>query len=70
MNDLDLMTGRSHGSLMRSARTGAALFGSGVVVGIVLALVFHALIYAAIIIAAIAIVLVAAARMALARRRP
>ncbi|MGH8891118.1 MAG: hypothetical protein ACRDV3_15325 [Acidothermaceae bacterium] len=69
MNDLDVLTGRSRGSLMRSARTGAALFGSGVVVGIVVALIFHALIYTIVIIAAIVIVLVAAGRMALARRR-
>jgi len=69
MNDLDVLTGRSRGSLMRSARTGAALFGSGVVVGIVVALIFHALIYTIVIVAAILIVLVAAARMALGRRR-
>lgn len=69
MNDLDVLNGRSRGSLMRSARTGAALFGSGMVVGIIVALVFHALIYAIVIIAAIVIVLVAAARMALGRRR-
>jgi Flp pilus assembly protein TadB len=69
MNDLDFLNRQSHGSLMRSARTSTALFGSGVVVGIVLALVFHAIIYAGIIIAAVVIVLVAAARMALGRKR-
>jgi hypothetical protein len=67
MNDLEVMTGR--GSLMRAARAGAALFGSGVVVGVVVALVFGSLIRFAVIIAAIAIVLVAAARMALGRKR-
>jgi len=69
MNDLDVLTGRSRGSLMRSARTGVALFGSGFVIGMVVALIFHALIYTVVIIAAIVIVLVAAARMALGRRR-
>jgi hypothetical protein len=45
------------------------LFGSGFVVGIVVALVFGALIRTVVVIAAIVIVLIAAARMALGRRR-
>jgi hypothetical protein len=69
MNDLDVLTGRSRGSLMRSARAGVALFGSGFVVGIVAALVFGALIRTVVIVAAIVIVLVAAARMAMGRKR-
>lgn len=69
MNDLDLLTGRSRGMLMRNARVGAALFGSGFVVGMIVALIFHALLYTIVIVAAIVIVLVAAGRMALGRRR-
>lgn len=69
MNDLDILAGRARGSLMRSARAGVALFGSGFVVGIVAALVFGALIRTVVVIAAIAIVLIAAARMTLGRRR-
>jgi len=67
MNDLDVLGSR--GSLMRSARTGVTLFGSGLVVGIVLGMIFHALFYMVIVIAAVAIVLVAIARMAFGRKR-
>lgn len=67
MDDLDVMSGR-RGSLMRSARQSVALFGSGIVVGIVIALLFGSLIRFAVISAAIVIVLIALARMALGRK--
>jgi hypothetical protein len=69
MDDLQILGSGSRRSLMRSARTGAALFGTGFVAGIVVGIVFHALIYAAVIIAAVVIVLVALARLLIGRRR-
>lgn len=69
MNDLQILTSNGHRSLMRSVRGGVALFGSGFIVGMIVALIFHALIYTVVIVAAIVIVLVAAARMALGHRR-
>lgn len=66
MSDLDF---RPRGSLMRSARTGVGLFGSGLVVGIIVGVIFHALFFTMLIIAAVAIVVVAVARAALGRRR-
>ncbi len=69
MDDLQILTDRGHRTLMRSARTGAALFGSGVIVGLVIALVFATIIKAAILVAAIVIVLIAVGRMLLGRKR-
>jgi hypothetical protein len=70
MNDLEILSGTrsGRGSVARLVRTGATLFGSGFVAGLVVALVFHALITAIIIIAAIVVVAFAAARMLLRRR--
>jgi hypothetical protein len=69
MDDLDVLGGRSRGSLARMARTGVTLFGSGFVAGVVIALIFRALIVATVVIAAVVIVLIAIARVALGRRR-
>lgn len=55
-------------SLMRSIRTGTAVFATGVVTGVVLAIVFGALIKAAIVIAAMLIVGYALLRLAIGRR--
>ncbi len=68
MDDLDVTTHR-HGSLMRSAKQGVALFGSGIVVGVVIALLFGSLIRFAVIAAAVVIVLIALARLAMGRNR-
>jgi hypothetical protein len=56
-------------SLMRQIRTGAALFASGIVVGIVLAVVFGALIKIAVVTAAFLIVAYALLRLAFRRQR-
>lgn len=56
-------------SLMRSIRTGTALFASGIVVGIVLAIVFGAIIKFAIMSAAVVIVAYTLLRIAFGRRR-
>lgn len=55
--------------MVRSVRTGAALFGSGVVVGIVVALIFHAIVYTIVVGGALIIVLGFLLRMVLGRRR-
>lgn len=71
MNDLQILSGSSsgRGSVARMVRTGATLFGSGFVAGLVVAIVFHALIMSIVIIAAVVIVVVAAARLMVGRRR-
>jgi hypothetical protein len=69
VNDLQILSSRGGNSLVRSVRTGAALFGSGVVVGIVVALIFHALLYTIVIGGALIILLGAALRLMLGRRR-
>jgi hypothetical protein len=68
MDDLDVMSGRSRGSLVRTARTGVTLFGSGFLAGVVVALVFRALIVATVVIAAVVIVILALVRFTLGRR--
>ncbi len=69
MNDLETLTGRSGNSLVRSVRTGTALFGGGVVVGVLIAFVFHALIDTIVVGGALLIVLVFAVRMMIGRKR-
>jgi hypothetical protein len=69
VNDLQILSNRGGNSLVRSVRTGAALFGSGVVVGIVVALVFHALVYTIVVGGALIIVLGFVLRMLIGRRR-
>jgi sugar phosphate permease len=70
VNDLEVLSRRSRGSsLMRSARTGAALFGGGMLTGLVIALLFGTLIRAVLLTAAVVIVLVAVVRMVIGRDR-
>jgi hypothetical protein len=69
VNDLQILSNRGGSSVVRSVRTGAALFGSGVVVGIVVALIFHAIVYTIVVGGALIIVLGFLLRMVLGRRR-
>jgi hypothetical protein len=69
MNDLEILGGRSRGSMIRMVRAGVGVFGTGFAAGVVVALVFHALIVTLIIIAAIVIVAVAATKVLVGRRR-
>ncbi|MBX6372194.1 MAG: hypothetical protein IRZ02_08070 [Acidothermus sp.] len=69
MDDLELFP-RRPGRLSRGARSAIALFGSGFVTGMALALLFSTLVRTIIIAAAVVIVLVALARAALGGRRP
>jgi hypothetical protein len=69
VNDLQILSSRGGNSVVRSVRTGAALFGSGVVVGIVVAAVFHALIITIVVGGAFIIVLGALLRLFFGRGR-
>jgi hypothetical protein len=68
MNDLQVLGGRSRGSMIRLVRAGVGLFGGGFVTGVVVALVFHALIVTLVIIAAVVIVAIAAAKVLIRRK--
>jgi hypothetical protein len=63
MNDLEVLGGRSRGSMIRLVRAGVGLFGGGFVAGVLVALVFHGVIVTLVIIAAVIIVAVAAAKV-------
>ncbi|MDQ1463984.1 MAG: hypothetical protein QOC73_925 [Actinomycetota bacterium] len=69
MDDLQILGGRSRGSMIRLVRAGVGLFGGGFVAGVVVALVFHALLVTLIVFAAIVVLAVAAAKMMIGRRR-
>lgn len=69
MDDLQILGGRSRGSMIRLVRASIGLFGGGFVAGVVVALVFHALLMTLIIVGAIAVLVIAAARVMIGRRR-